>query len=153
MIATIACAGCFAVALAVCVWAYLEGHRRHRRCPAPVARVLVPHHPAWRRAHPRNPGLPVDGRPLDDYEARAFDTITKRRVLVTAAMIVPSGACDGESRAPAGLPRSPGAGAVRPPSHRAGGRQEGCESPGVLGGSPVGSRTSPTPRTEAGVTA
>jgi hypothetical protein len=133
-----------AVALAVCVWAYLEGRRRRRRHPAPVARVLVPHHPAWHRAHPRNPGLPVDGRPLDDYEARAFDAITERRVLVTAAtMIVPSGAWEGSPSCQTGPPR-PAADAWQPA-----GRQERCEGPGELGDSPWAFALPPT-RTEEG---
>jgi hypothetical protein len=107
----------------------------------------VPHHPAWHRAHPRNPGLPVDGRPLDDYEARAFDAITKRRrVLVAAAVspqIVSSGAEGGETPASEGAHRRPAADAWQPA-----GRQERCEGPGELGDSPWALALPPNPRTD-----
>ena len=65
------------------VFGPLAGHLIHRVLTGPrpsAAEVARAQQMAATPAHPslRHPGLPVDGRKLDDYEQRALDSIRRR---------------------------------------------------------------------------
>ena len=142
----VACALSVGVPGGVCAWAYHEGSKarkaRRRIAQAPI-RDLAPaqHGPAVRRIRPEDPRL---REPLSERERTAFEGITGesrpgRRSLVAAIRTSP-GAGGGEPPVPGDAQR-PAAGAR--PAFQSAGWQEGCEGPGVLGGSPAGPRTSP----------